>query len=311
MPVALNSSAMVKSLVFLDRLQLKLNSLSRFYLEEAVSDCTFCGKPAGFFHHQHHECGENHENGRRQITHLIFESPSSTASIESTASRVIQIAEQSFISESERRDLSLAAWSLAVDNALDHGILSEEVEKRLVALKEGLSLSSADLTRTDAWDRMVKSGVLRDLVAGVIPKRMPVDASLPLNFQKSEQVVWTFNGVDYLEDRTRRQYVGGSRGVSVRVMKGVYYHVGGFKGQAIDRTERVHLDTGLVAVTTKQIYFAGAERAFRVPYAKIVSFEPFTNGLGIIRDGVSAKPQIFVTHDGWFTYNLVSNLARF
>ena len=93
-------------------------------------------------------------------------------------------------------------------------------------------------------------------------------------------------------------------------MKGVYYHASGFKGHAIDRTERVHVDTGLVAVTTKQIYFSGSRKAFRIPYAKIVSFELFTNGLVIMKDGVSAKPQIFVTHDGWFTYNLVMNLAR-
>jgi hypothetical protein len=275
-----------------------------------VSDCIFCGKPAGFFHNKHHECAEKYESGRRQITHLIFDSPSSMDSIGSTASQVIQIASRSFISEPERKDLSLAAWSLAVDNALDHGVLSEEVEKRLVQLKEGLSLSSADLTRTDAWDRMVKSAVLRDLMTGVIPHRMTVDGNLRFSFQKSEKIVWVFEEVDYLEDKTRRQYVGRSRGVSVRVMKGVYYHIGGFKGHAIDRTERVHVDTGLVAVTTKQIYFAGAKKAFRIPYAKIVSFEPFTNGLGIMRDGVSAKPQIFVTHDGWFSYNLVTNLAR-
>ena len=74
----------------------------------------------------------------------------------------------------------------------------------------------------------------------------------------------------------------------------------------IDRTERVHVDTGLVAVTTKQIYFSGADTAFRIPYPKIVSFEPFSNGLGILKDGASAKPQVFVTHDGWFTYNLVT-----
>ena len=146
---------------------------------------------------------------------------------------------------------------------------------------------------------------------GVIPKRMRFYRSPRLNFQKNEQVVWTFEGIDYLEDRTRRQYIGASSGVSIRVMKGIYYHVGGFKGRAIDRTERIHVDTGLVAVTTKQIYFSGAKKAFRIPYAKIVSFEPFSNGLGIMRDSVSAKPQIFVTQDGWFTYNLVSNLARF
>jgi hypothetical protein len=153
---------------------------------------------------------------------------------------------------------------------------------------------------------MAKSAVPRDLMQGVIRKRMRFDGNLPLNFQKGEQVVWAFDQVDYLEKRTRRQYVGGSRGVSVRVMKGVYYHVDGFKGQAIDRNERIHVDTGLVAVTTKQIYFSGTKKAFRIPYAKIVSFEPSRNGLGIMRDSVSAKPQIFVTHDGWFTYNLVA-----
>jgi hypothetical protein len=98
---------------------------------------------------------------------------------------------------------------------------------------------------------------------GVIPKR--IDRSLPFNFQKTEQVVWAFDTVDYLEEKSHRQYVGGSRGVSIRVMKGVYYHVGGFKGRAIDRTERVHEDTGVVGITTKQIYFSGAKKAFRIP----------------------------------------------
>jgi hypothetical protein len=115
---------------------------------------------------------------------------------------------------------------------------------------------------------------------------------------------------DYLEEKARRLYVGRSRGVSVRVMKGVYYHTAGFKGYPVDRTERLHVDTGSVAITTKHIYFSGPRRAFRVPFAKIVSFEPFSNGLGFIRDSASAKPQILVTHDGWFTYNLVTNLAR-
>jgi hypothetical protein len=276
-----------------------------------VSDCMFCGKPAGFFHNKHHECAEKHESGRCEITNLILEVPSSSASVASTASRIRELAKQSFISEAESKDLSVSAWASALDASLHDGILSEEVEKRLVDLKETLSLSSGDLLHTDAWDRIVKSAVLRDLMNGVVPRRMRFDRNLPLNFQKSEQVVWVFEQVDYLEEKTRREYVGGSRGVSVRVMKGVYYHVGGFKGRAIDRTERVHVDTGLVAITTKQIYFSGTRKAFRIPYTKIVSFEPFSNGLGIMRDTASAKPQILVTGDGWFTYNLVTNLARF
>jgi hypothetical protein len=39
-------------------------------------------------------------------------------------------------------------------------------------------------------------------------------------------------------------------------------------------------------------------------------FNKFTDGIAVFRDASTAKPQIFVTGDGWFTYNLVTNLAR-
>jgi hypothetical protein len=75
-------------------------------------------------------------------------------------------------------------------------------------------------------------------------------------------------------------------------------------------TERTHIDTGVVVVTNKSIYFAGPKKSVRLPYEKIVSFQRFSNGLGATRDAATAKPQIFVTGDGWFTYNLVTNLAQ-
>ena len=37
---------------------------------------------------------------------------------------------------------------------------------------------------------------------------------------------------------------------------------------------------------------------------------PCSDGLGIMRDDQTAKPQTFVTGDGWFVYNLAANLAR-
>ena len=115
-----------------------------------------------------------------------------------------------------------------MDRSLHEGVLSLEVEKRLMDLKESLSLSRSSLEGTGAWDRVVKSAATRDLLNGVIPKRMSLDGNLSLNLQKGEQIIWAFDHSEYLEDRTRRQYLGGSRGVSVRVMRGVYYHVGWF-----------------------------------------------------------------------------------
>jgi hypothetical protein len=275
-----------------------------------VSNCTFCGKAAGFFHSTHPDCVRIHENGKHEIKNLILQIPTSSASAEVVANRICQISEQSFISDFERNGLSVEAWSAAVDHSLHDGVLSIEVEKRLMDLKESLSLSRSSLEGTGTWDRVVKSAVIRDLLNGVIPKRMSFEGNLSLNLQKGEQIVWAFDHSEYLEDRTRRQYVGGSQGVSVRVMRGVYYHVGGFKGHAVDRTERVHVDTGFVTTTNKHIYFSGPKKTFRVPYTKIVSFNPFSDGVGIVRDSVTAKPQFFITHDGWFTYNLMTNLAR-
>jgi hypothetical protein len=247
---------------------------------------------------------ENH------IKRLIRELPTSQTSVASAVVQIKETAERVSIMKARLKYLLIEAWTTAVENSLDHGVLTEESQRRLADLKDGLSLSREDLARTGGWERLVKSAVIRDLVNGVTPKHINLEGDFPFNFQKSEEVVWIFKDCDYLEEKTFRQYVGRSRGLSVRIVKGVYYRVGDFRGTPIDRTELVKVDTGLVAVTTKHIYFAGAKRTFRIPYAKIVAFERFSDGLGVVRDAASAKPQIFVTDDGWFTYNVVTNLAH-
>ena len=98
--------------------------------------------------------------------------------------------------------------------------------------------------------------------------------------------------------------------MSIRVMKGLYYRTGTFKGRPVEHTSKQHVDSGLLGITTKHIYFSGGRKSFRVPYRKIVSFKPYEDGLGIHRDAASAKPQIFVTGEGWFIYNLVVNLSK-
>ena len=41
-----------------------------------------------------------------------------------------------------------------------------------------------------------------------------------------------------------------------------------------------------------------------------VSVNPCADGIGVMRDAQTAKPQTFRTGDGWFIYNLVTNLAQ-
>jgi len=275
-----------------------------------LANCKYCGKPAGFLRSKHTECEVRYENGKQRILAEIAPALSSAEVRDSLQARLKDIARQSFVSDDERQGLFLQGWVNAVDYCLEDGVLDEMEEKRLLELQDRLSLSKAELEKTGALSKVVKAAAIRDVLNGVIPKRVTINDPLPINFQKGEQIVWAFPHAQYLEDKTRRQYVGGSQGLSIRVMKGVYYRVGAFKGQAIDRTERVHIDTGWVVITDKNIYFAGPIKSLRLAYGKIVSFQPFGDGVGIIRDAANAKPQIFVTGDGWFTYNLVTNLAQ-
>ena len=71
-----------------------------------------------------------------------------------------------------------------------------------------------------------------------------------------------------------------------------------------------YIDTGILGITDKHLYFSSGSKNFRVKYDKIVTFTPFEDGIGIQKDATNAKPQVFKNNDGWFTYNLVINLAK-
>ena len=103
---------------------------------------------------------------------------------------------------------------------------------------------------------------------------------------------------------------GASHGVSIRVARGLYYRPSTFRTKPIEWEETVHAGTGMLGLTTKHIYFAGSRKRFRVRYDKIVAFDPYQDGFGVMRDAQTAKPQTFRTGDGWFPYNLAVNLAQ-
>jgi hypothetical protein len=195
-----------------------------------VGTCKYCGQPAGFLRTKHSECTQRHEDGKREIVALITRSLSPSTAVEVVPDEVKKIGERSFISEAERHILVMEGWATAVERSLQDGVLSEVEEKRLNHLADRLSLSQDELNRSGAFARLVKSVVIRDVLNGVIPQRLTVEYSLPINLQKGEQLVWLFNPTGILEDRTHREYIGESSGLSIRVIKGVYYRTGAFKG---------------------------------------------------------------------------------
>lgn len=273
--------------------------------------CIYCGENAGLLRSVHLTCLEKHEAGWQQMVSVATQAAmGASGDLEGLTSDLEKLAKSNYVPTSNISAALVEAWEKAVIEALKDDGLSEDEETHLTEYREHFSLSQADLDARGAYTQMVKAGVIREILEGKVPSRVNIQGVIPFNLQKSESLVWLFQHVPLYEVRVRRERTGSFGGATVRVMKGVYFHTGRFGSHAVEKSATEHVDTGLLGITNKHIYFAGPLRKFRIPYAKIVSFEPYSDGIGVMRDAASAKPQTFVTEDGWFTYNLVFNLSQ-
>ena len=217
---------------------------------------------------------------------------------------------QSGLAKDLQAALLLRAWEAAVEGTLEDGLLTFDEENALYNYLNHFGVTVQEADQSGVHTSVVKAAVIREVAEGVVPQRQNLTGRAPFNLMKSETLVWVIDGVDYLETVTRRERRGNSHGLSIRVARGIYYRPGTFRSRSVEWEETVHQDTGLIGFTTKHIYFSGSRKKFRVRYDRIVDFEPFSDGFGIMRDTQAAKHQSFKTGDGWFTYNLATNLAQ-
>ena len=272
--------------------------------------CDLCGQDAGFLRKRHKECQARFDAGSATIKNLASEAALQGAPPDSFIAQIRQVASDSFVPADQVPALLAAGYELAVASALADDILTEQEEHSLEAFAEAMSLPQQQLDTGGAFTRVIKAAVIREVLEGNIPQRIKVSGTLPFNFQKGEILVWVFQDVTYCESRTTTRYQGSFQGVSIRVAKGLYYRTGGFQGNPVPTTQTLPVDTGILGITNKHLYFSGSKKSFRVAYTKIMAVTPYSDGIGIQRDASSAKPQTFLTADGWFTHNLVSNLAK-
>lgn len=207
-----------------------------------------------------------------------------------------------------REKTLVSAWRRSLARVFEDGVVSLSDEDRLASAASQFQLDQ-DLLGED-WTRLVKGAVLREVLEGRVPDKVRIQGDLAPALHQGERIVWAFPNVEYLEQRTRRSYSGMSHGLSIRIAKGVYYRPSVFKVSPTERTEVVSVAKGVLFVTTKHLTFVSHAKSVRLPYRKLVTITPFSDGVGVHRDALSAKPQSFVTGDGWFTYNLITNLAQ-
>jgi hypothetical protein len=275
-----------------------------------MGKCPYCNKSAGIFKKIHKDCEDKFLNGQgliKQKSNSFFAAPKDAV----TYKDLKQIADDSYISREKLDQILEQTFAEKLDYYLDDGVLTSEEEDNLGEYIENFDLSQEQIDSNGSLSKMVRASVLRNLMNGEpYTNRIKFDGNLPFKFQKSEELVWLFPNVELFEQRIKTTYEGGSSGVSFRLAKGVYYRTGSFKGHPVKTTKIVPVATGLLALTNKHVYFSSSIKNFRINYNKIITLDPYSDGIGITKDGVTAKPQVFKNVDGWFCLNFIKNIPE-
>ena len=215
-------------------------------------------------------------------------------------------------SNEEKKKLLIRSFEKSVDEFLNDGLFSLDEEDRISAFMDLFKLSQTDLNNRGYFEKIVQASILRTIMNGNIPesKFRVTDGTLPFMMSKDERLIWLFQNVSYYEDSLNRQFVGRSSGVSIKIANGLYYRTSAFKGQPVITRELKLIGNGMVGFTNKNLYYYSNNKSLKIPYNKIISLSPFEDGIGIHKEGANSHPQIFKNLNGWFVYNLVTNLSK-
>lgn len=273
-----------------------------------MGECKYCHKDAGWFRTKHSACEEKHNLGINEIKTIIRNCFELKEDFYLKDNRIQHIIQESYIDKKSFDNILCSTFDEAIESYLNDGIIDSAEEQTIARFIQYSGLSQMSLNANKSLEKFLQAKVLRDIISGNTPTpQITITGDFPFLLSKSERLVWLFRNITLYQQKIKREYVGRSRGISVRIMKGVYYRTGGFKGHPIETTIMQRISCGSVCLTDKHIYFSSPEKSLKIPYSKILSIESYSNGIGLQKDGASDKPIFLEGINSWFTYNVVAN----
>ena len=250
-----------------------------------MANCMYCGQSAGWFKSSHSSC-ESEAQEKLRLAHE--QKMEKKRAEEEKLSRQI-----TYFFNDPQPNMELPDT--------DYGPIWDNVFEQLEPLdREGLQmlnraqeiLEIEDMQYVEERDSYQR---LYDFVDnGILP-----DVSIEgLNLQKSERAFTWLQSVTLYEMRTHTRTEGANAGFSVRAAQGLWLHSGKRAGQVIKEDYWKELDTGVLVLTNKHVYFKGSFKASRIRLDKIVGLQFYGDGIDITKESASGKTQHFAVSHG-------------
>lgn len=231
-----------------------------------------------------------------------------------TLQRAIQISRQVMntlpISRQQEQNAYYEMLGQAGKNFLKNGSMTPIEQQKVDEYVSTLGLSLINLPASlqgSHIEELGQSSILGDLQAGRHPRYV---VNAPIILAKGEDALWCYNNVTMYQEKVKREMVGSHSGFSFRVMKGVTYRTGGFKGHPVETSYMENMGLGSLYVTNKNIIFMGQTRSIKVPYSKIIGINPYSDGMEVQRDGNNVKRLVFQGFDCSFVLNVISVISN-
>ncbi len=113
---------------------------------------------------------------------------------------------------------------------------------------------------------------------------------------QNEKFIYSIPDVTLSEPRSVRDTTGTYGGPTIRIAKGISWRMGGFKAKSESHEELRTIDKGTLTITNKRLIFTGAIKNSNTDIKKILSIEPYQDGIAINKDG-KQRPEYFTRVD--------------
>lgn len=177
------------------------------------------------------------------------------------------------LSENDIDEMRIQAFTTAFASAKADEKVTKKEEQELLKIQKYLGISDVEI-QSDKKE-LNRLRLLYEIQQGNIPSIQVTN----LVMQKNEKAYWKEPAILAEERVISRHYEGGSRGMSFRVMKGVSYRVGSYRGHPVSKKGIVPVSVGELIITNKRLIFRGDKKSLATKLDKILDIQLYTNGL--------------------------------
>lgn len=210
------------------------------------------------------------------------------------------------LSQQKKDEAYFNVLNKAADKFMADGWLEDSEQKLIESYTSSLGIALNCLPmqyQSESLARIGQAIVLKNLQHGILPQKpLPV----PVMLGRGECALWVYDNVTMFQEKITREYVGGNRGMSFRICKGVTYRTGSFKGRPVERSHMDKIGIGSLVVTNRHFFFHCPTASVKIPYSKVVGMTPYSDGLEVHKEEAKSKRTVFQGFDPWFVMNILN-----